>query len=64
LLIDTSLIILSKKLVKTLKMFQFVSLDNAMSTEVTGNCEAHIFGKSIPLLHRLAGFLMDAYKVE
>lgn len=46
---------------KTLKKFQFVILESANSGDTAGHGE-DIFSRSMPLLHRLAGFLMDAFK--
>lgn len=53
-LVQTGINILEKKQVKKLSKFSIVIMDRADATDV--------FGYSIALLHRLAAFLMDAYK--
>ena len=60
LLVQTGITILDKKMVKTLKKFQLTVLQT-VSSDFTG--AAQVFCSSVPLLHRLAGFLMDAFKV-
>ena len=64
LLVRTGTMLLDKKGVQTLKKFHMVPLKQLASDVMLGEGESVMIGRSIPVLHRLTGFLMDAFAVK
>jgi cell division control protein 45 len=62
-LVQTAISILDKRLVQTLGQFQLAILKPTNVDHMDGEDESKIFGTSIPMLHRLCVFLMDAFNV-
>ncbi|EGF76756.1 hypothetical protein BATDEDRAFT_18021 [Batrachochytrium dendrobatidis JAM81] len=68
-LVRTGMMLLDKKSVQTLQKFQMLSLlslasdgvSTSGSNTVGAGSDAAVFGSSIMILHRLMGFLMDAF---
>ncbi|XJO78859.1 hypothetical protein BDV3_003236 [Batrachochytrium dendrobatidis] len=68
-LVRTGMMLLDKKSVQTLQKFQMLSLlslasdgvSTSGSNAVGAGSDAAVFGSSIMILHRLMGFLMDAF---